>query len=509
MNAYKELSEYIAEVNDLLNTISILNWDARTQMPVGGAETRGKQLATLSAIVQERLTADRLRWLLDRAEGEVAALPPDSIERRSVEAVREASELFRRIPSQLTRELAHLRLVAGKTWAEAKASRNFAHFAPDLERMFALNRELAAVIGYAEHPYDALLTLYEPGMTAARLQGLFAGLRERVMPLLQAIVDSGRKPRTDFLERHYPVELQKAFFLEVAQSFGFDTSRGRLDESLHPFEISFTRNDVRMTTRYNPHFLPTALFGVLHESGHAIYEQNIAPELTRSALTSDLKGMYAVGGVSFGVHESQSRLWENLVGRSRTFWQHWFPRLQRVFPRQLEDVDAEAFYRAVNTVSPGLIRVEADEVTYNLHIMLRVELEMGLMEGSIQVRDLPEIWNQKMLEYLGVTPPDAAQGVLQDIHWSHGHIGSFPCYTIGNIMASQLYEAAEQQISGLNEALARGDYTPLRTWLTQHVYRYGRTFSPDELLIKATGRALDPAPYLGYLKAKFHDLYSL
>lgn len=509
MTAYAELSEYIAEVNDLLNTISILNWDARTQMPVGGTETRGKQLATLSAIAQERLTADRLRSLLDKAEGEVSSLPLDSAERRSVEAVREASELFRRTPPQLTRELANLRSVAGKTWAEAKVTGNFAHFAPDLERMFALNREFAASIGYTEHPYDAMLTLYEPGMTAARLQTLFAGLRQRVVPLLRQIVDSGRTPRTDFLERHYPPELQKQFALEVAQSFGFDTNRGRLDESLHPFEISFTRNDVRMTTRYNPRFLPTALFGVLHEAGHAIYEQSVAPELTRSALASDLKGMYAVGGVSFGAHESQSRLWENIVGRSRTFWRHWFPRLRGVFPAQLEGVDAEAFYRAVNTVTPSLIRVEADEVTYNLHIMLRVEIEMGLMDGSMAVRDLPEIWNQKMQDYLGVTPPDDAQGVLQDIHWSHSNIGSFPCYTIGNIMASQLYQAAGGQIPGLSDALAGGNYAPLREWLTQHIYRYGRTFSPDELLEKATGRALDAEPYLGYLETKFRELYSL
>ncbi|MDX2007545.1 MAG: carboxypeptidase M32, partial [Meiothermus sp.] len=241
----------------------------------------------------------------------------------------------------------------------------------------------------------------------------------------------------------------------------------------------------------------------------AIYEQNVAPELTRSALASDLKGMYAVGGVSFGAHESQSRLWENIVGRSRTFWQHWFPRLREVFGAQLEGIDAETFYRAVNTVSPSLIRVEADEVTYNLHIMLRVEIEMGLLDGSMAVRDLPEIWNQKMQDYLGVTPPGDSEGVLQDIHWSHSNIGSFPCYTIGNIMASQLYEAAGQQISGLEASLAQGDYAPLREYLTRHVYRYGRTFSPDELLTKATGQALDAEPYLGYLETKFRALYGL
>jgi carboxypeptidase Taq len=509
MTAYQELNNYIAEVNDILNTISILNWDARTQMPIGGTETRGKQLATLSAIAQERLASDQLQSLLDNAEREVSELPSDSPECRSVQAVRDASALFRRTPPELTRGLANLRSVAGKTWAEAKASNNFAHFAPDLEKMFALNRELAHAIGFVEHPYDAMLELYEPGQTAARLKKLFAHLRSSVVPLLQDIVGSEHKPRTDFLHRDYPIELQRQFALEVAQAFGFDLGRGRLDESLHPFEISFTRNDVRMTTRYNRNFLPMALFGVLHETGHALYEQYVAPELTRTALTSDLKGMYAVGGVSFGAHESQSRLWENLVGRSASFWQHWFPRLREVFPEQLKDVGDEEFYQAVNTVKPSLIRVEADEVTYNLHIMLRVEIEMGLLDGSMAVRDLPEIWNQKIKEYLGIMPPDDSRGVLQDIHWSHSNIGSFPCYTIGNIMGTQLFVAAQSQNKDLGNSLAWGNYAPLREWLTEHVYRYGRTYTPDELLVKATGKPLDVGPYLAYLKGKFSELYEL
>jgi carboxypeptidase Taq len=507
MSAFVELSNYVAEINDVLNAISILNWDARTQMPVGGTVTRGHQVATLSGIAQERLVSDQLQILLANAEKEFSSL--GIAEQRSLQAVREASDLFRRTPSALTRELANLRLVAGKTWAEAKERNDFSHFAPDLERMFALNREFAAAIGYVEHPYDAMLSLYEPGMTAARLQTLFAGLRQRVVPLLQSIVEAPKKPRTDFLERHYPVALQKQFALEVASEFGFDLQRGRLDESLHPFEISFTRNDVRMTTRYNPNFLPTALFGVLHEAGHAMYEQSVSPELTRTALTSDLKGMYAVGGVSFGAHESQSRLWENIVGRSEAFWAHWFGRLQEIFPQQLEDVDNHTFFEAVNTVKPSLIRVEADEVTYNLHIMVRVEIEMALMDGSVAVKDLPEVWNQKMQDYLGITPPDDARGVLQDIHWSHSNIGSFPCYTIGNIMASQLFVSAEEQIPNLHQALGSGQYAPLRQWLTEHVYRYGRTYSPDELLEKATGRSLDAAPYLSYLESKFKSLYKL
>ena len=299
------------------------------------------------------------------------------------------------------------------------------------------------------------------------------------------------------------------FGLEVARAFGYDLERGRLDVSLHPFEISFTRNDVRITTRYQSDFLTMSLFGTLHETGHALYEQGVAPELTRSALTSDLPGLYAVGGTSFGTHESQSRLWENLVGRSFSFWAHWYPRLQEIFPAQLEDVNLETFYRSVNRVAPSLIRVEADEITYNLHIMLRASLEAALIDGSLQVSELPEAWNAKMLEYLGLTPPDDARGVLQDIHWSAGYFGSFPTYTIGNVMAAQFYQAAQKQISDLELTLERGDYAPLRGWLTKHIYQHGRRFSPHELLTRATNQGLNATAYLEYLEEKFTRLYAL
>jgi carboxypeptidase Taq len=282
-----------------------------------------------------------------------------------------------------------------------------------------------------------------------------------------------------------------------------------LDVSLHPFEISFTREDVRITSRYHENFLPMSLFGTLHETGHALYEQGVSSALSRTALTSDLAGLYAVGGASFGTHESQSRLWENLVGRSKSFWRHWYPRLRQVFPRQLEGIDLETFHRAINRVSPSLIRVEADEITYNLHIMLRVELEAALIAGSLPVRDLPEAWNAKMLGYLGLKPADDARGVLQDIHWSAGYFGSFPTYTIGNVMASQFFAAAQTQLPDLEHALEAGDYAALREYLTEHVYQHGRRFRPHELLERATGRGLDAQPYLDYLETKFSKLYGL
>ncbi|WP_019586663.1 carboxypeptidase M32 [Deinococcus apachensis] len=501
-----ELNTQLAQINDLLCVINVLNWDARTQMPPGGTETRGHQLATVSAIAQERLTAPALLTALEKAEANLSTL--NDREARAVRQAREAVDLLSRVPEGLTRELAEAKNRAQAVWARAKGENDFAAFAPELERMVALNRRLADAIGFEEHPYDALVRQYEPGMTAGTLQTLFAGLRTGLLPLLNEI-RAAPEPRADFLTRDYPEDRQRAFALEIAQAFGYDLTRGRLDASAHPFEISFTRQDVRITTRYRRDFLPGALFGTLHETGHALYEQNIDPALTRTVLASDLLGLYAVGGTSYGTHESQSRLWENRVGRSRAFWAHHFPRLQEVFPEQLADVTGEEFWRAVNRVRPSLIRVEADEVTYDLHIMLRVELEMALMDGSLRVADLPEVWNAKVNDYLGVTPPDFASGALQDIHWSAGLFGSFPTYTVGNVMASQFYAAARKGVPGLEESLARGEYAPLREWLTENVYRHGRTYSPAELLERATGQGLDPAPYLAYLRGKYAELYHL
>jgi carboxypeptidase Taq len=369
-----------------------------------------------------------------------------------------------------------------------------------------MTRQVTEYIGYQEHPYDALLLRYEPGMTAARLKKLFGELKETILPILNRAAAQG-DPRLDFLDRDYPEEDQRKFSLEVAAEFGYDLNRGRLDRSAHPFEISFTRNDVRITTRYNRRFLPQALFGTLHESGHALYEQNVDPALTGTVLATDLLDLYAVGGASYGTHESQSRLWENLIGRSRTFWRVHYPRLQNIFPSQLADASQEEFYRAINRVHASPIRTEADEITYNLHVMLRVEIEMALMEGKLAVKDLPEVWNEKTREYLGIIPPDNKHGVLQDIHWSTGLVGSFPTYTIGNIMSAQWFSAAQRDLPEMDAALEQGNYAPLFGWLCDHVYRYGRTFSPSELLKRATGSDLDTGPYRAYLTKKFGELF--
>jgi carboxypeptidase Taq len=507
MTAYTDFQNRIAEINDLSCVINLLTWDTRTQMPAGGAATRGQQLATVTRLAQERFISYETGRLIAAAEAEVAREAPDSYRLRGVAQAREAYDIARRVPTELISEIAALKATAQQVWTEAKAASDFPRFAPYLERMLDLTRRVAEAIGYVEHPYDALLMRYEPGMTAARLKGLFEALKAGLLPLLRQIGDRSEQVRADFLDRDYPEEAQRDFALEIAQAFGYDLTRGRLDRSAHPFEISFTRHDVRITTRYNRRYAPAAIFGAFHETGHALYEQGVDPSLSRSALTTDLLDLYAVGGTSYGTHESQSRLWENLVGRSRAFWRLHFPRLQAYFPEQLVGADAEAFYRAINRVRPSLIRVEADEVTYNFHIMVRVEIEMALLDGSLAVRDLPEAWNAAVKAYLGLTPPDDERGVLQDVHWSTGLFGSFPTYTVGNVMSAQFYAAARRDLPDVEDALARGDYAPLLGWLAKNVYRHGRAFSPEELLVRATGSGLTVEPYLAYLQAKYDDLF--
>ena len=504
---YAQLMETVGQVNDLLNTQSILSWDARTMMPAGGHETRGKQLATLSVLTRDLLVSDQMRTRLDRAESETASMAEDAVEKVMTAQVRQAIDYHLAIPAELTRKRVELGSIGHAVWAKARAESDFSQFIPILEQTVALNRELAEAIGYSEHPYDALMYRFEPGETVATLQPLFARLREALIPLVKAIGEK-EQPRFDFLERHYPVEQQHQFALSMAQKVGYDLNRGRLDTTLHPFEVSFTRNDVRITTRFNPNYVAASLFGALHEAGHGLYEQGVDPAYTRTPFATDLVGLYAVGGTSFGAHESQSRLWENQVGRSREFWQVNFPEAQKFYSEQLADVTAEEFFRAVNRCKPGFIRVEADELTYDFHVMLRTDIEAALIDGSLAVKDLPEAWNAKIKEYLGLDVPNDAQGALQDVHWSSGQIGTFCNYTIGNVMAGQLFETASKD-ANIAAGLAQGNYEPLRAYMVENVHQHGRRYGRDELLIKATGRRLDPEPYIAHLTAKYSELYSL
>jgi carboxypeptidase Taq len=382
MSGYEQFQQHIAEYNDLLNTINILKWDARTQMPPGGAVTRGQQLATLSKLAQQHFTSETTARLIDAAWDEVHQEPDDSLRKRAVQHTRLYYDIVRRIPMRLIERKAALAPLSEQVWAEAKARSDFAMFRPYLQQMLDLVREQADAVGYQEHPFDALVFEYEPSVTARTLKALFEDLKAGLLPLLRRIVANDHPLPVDLWAFPYPIDKQKQFGLEIAQKFGYDLNRGRLDVAPHPFEVSFTRQDVRITTRYHETYFPMAFYGTLHETGHALYEQGISPELTRTALTTDFLGQYAVGGASYGVHESQSRLWENLIGRSRAFWRVHFDRMRALFPEQMAAADPELMYRAVNRVQPSFIRVEADEVTYNLHIMLRVEIEMGLLDGS-------------------------------------------------------------------------------------------------------------------------------
>lgn len=504
---YAALLERMGQVNDLLNAKSVLAWDARVMMPPGGAETRAKQLATLSVLAREHLVDAQSRHLLDAAEAEVAQLRHDSVERIICAQVREAIDYHLRIPAELVRRRAETGSIGQDIWARAREAGDFAAFAPVLTETVALNREMAECIGYEAHPYDALMYRFEPGETVASLRPLFARLRAGMLPLLRAIAQKDG-PRIDFLQREFPRQSQLDFGLKMATKLGYDLDRGRLDTTVHPFEVSFTRNDVRITSRVNERWMPMCLFGCLHEAGHGLYEQYADPAYVRTPLATDLVGLYAVSGVSFGAHESQSRLFENHVGRSREFWELNFPEAKAAFPEQLADVDAETFWRAVNRVAPGFIRVEADELTYDFHIMLRVDIEAALIDGSLAVADLPEAWNAKIKEYLGLDVPNDRLGVLQDVHWSSGQIGTFCNYTIGNVMAGQLFEVAQQD-DAVAAGLASADYTPLREWMTEHVHQHGRRFSRDELLVRATGRTLDPEPYIAHLTRKYTEIYRI
>jgi carboxypeptidase Taq len=495
----------VAKVNDILCSVNLLTWDARTMMPPGGVEARGNQIATLVGLARDFATGEKMQRAIEGARLELAGVPLGDLRRVALEQAATSIGTLSRIPATLVAASAELKTRAQAAWATARAADNFVGFAPMLERTMDMQREIAAAIGYEEHPYDALVGTYEPGMTWSRLRDLYGDLQQALIPLLGAAKQARKK--SDILERAYPIEKQRAFSSMMAARMGYDFGRGRLDDTVHPFEISFTRSDVRITARFRETWLPGGLFAVWHEAGHGIYEQGISEEFSRSAFTTDFVNLYAVGGSSFGMHESQSRLWENRVGRSRRFWELHFGELRGAFPDQLSDVSVDDFWRAVNAAHPSFVRVEADELTYDFHIMLRSEIEAGLISGELRVSDLRDIWREKIRAYLGLEVPNDALGVLQDVHWSSGMVGSFPTYTIGNIMSSQLFATARKDAS-IEKGLDEGDYAPLKTWLNDKVHQFGRSKSPSEILIAATGSELSTDAYITDLTQKVADLIS-
>lgn len=502
--SYADFQCRIARINDLLCTLNLLAWDSRTMMPPGGIDARAEQVTTLTTLAREMATGDGMARALEGARAELAGVPGDDLRHRAVALAEREIATLSAVPAALTAEMASLKTRAHGAWVAARAANDFAGYAPVLERMMAMQREVAAAIGGGGHPYDAMVGQFEPGMTWDRLRAIYAELKAGILPLIDRARGAGT-PRHDFMDRGFPVPQQKAFGLKLAEAMGYDMTRGRLDDTAHPFEISFTRSDVRITSRFRESWLPGGTFALWHEAGHGMYEQNVAPEHSRTIFATDLVNLYAVGGASFGMHEAQSRMWENRVGRSPRFWELHFDELRAHFPDQLADVTHAEYWRAVNRLRPDFIRVEADELTYDMHIILRSEIEAALMEGSLSVADLPGAWNEKMRGLLGLEVPDDTRGVLQDVHWSHGYVGSFPTYTLGNIMSSQLFAAATARAE-VAEGLDRGDYAPLHGFLRDNVWRHGRASTPAETLERVTGGPLDTAPYLADLAAKVEGL---
>jgi carboxypeptidase Taq len=490
------LRERMAEIADLQAIFGLLFWDQNTMMPPGGAGPRGDQLAALTTVVHERCTDPEIGRLLDVLEPWAAGEDPGSAAARTVRWVRRDFEKTVRVPAELAAEMSRAKATGQQAWEAARAASDFGLFRDALAHHVDLRHRYVECFGPVAHPYDVLLDDFEPGLTTAELRPLFAQLSEAVVPLVAA-AGHADQPRNDgVFAGPYAVEAQRIAVTSIAESVGFDPESWRLDASVHPFAQSLAPTDVRVTTMYDEHDFGMTLYSVLHEFGHGLYEAQIDPALVRTPLGE---------AVSLGVHESQSRTWENLVGRGLPFCRWLHGRLDALLPGGFSHVDPTGLYRAVNTVQPSLIRIEADETTYNLHIVLRFELELALIEGALSVDDLPDAWDEGMHRLLGLEVPGPVQGVLQDIHWSAGLIGYFPTYTIGNLMAAQLWQALRRDLPALDEQLERGEFAPLREWLAANVHRHGRTYEPRELLRRVTGEELRVEPLIDYLRAKLQD----
>ena len=493
-----QLLGILGDIADLQKASALLEWDEQVYMPPGGSTTHGQMGATVRRLAHERFVADEVGTLLERATRDTAGMAPDSDTARLLTVTARDYDKARRVPAAFVAEQAQALSAGQQAWIRARATNDFPHFRPHLETLIDLKRRYVAFFPPLAHPYDVLLDEFEPGTTTADVQVVFATLRPRQVALIREL---GQLPQIDdaFLHLPYDEDDLWAFSREVVTAMGFDWTRGRQDRSAHPFATGIGSDDVRITSRHTPKEPLSLIFGSIHEAGHALYEQGISQAFARHSLGN---------ATSLGVHESQSRLWENLVGRSLPFWTHFYPALQRRFPSQLGGVTIERFYRAINRVQPSLIRVEADEATYNLHVMLRVELEIALVEGRVHVKDLPDAWRAAMEDYLGLTPADDTTGVLQDIHWSIGAFGYFATYTLGNLISAQLWNTFGASHPTRDADVANGNFAPLLAWLRETVHQHGRKYLPKEIVQRATGSGLDPEPYLQYLEQKYRAVYA-
>ncbi|MFQ5597614.1 MAG: carboxypeptidase M32 [Nitrospiria bacterium] len=509
MKTIKDLKPLIAllkEIQVLSSAVSLSSWDQETYMPPGAGRARAEMISGLMALVHEKKTGKKVSQVLSASvdlETGVLKSEPSSWDGRARALLREAWRDYHhaiQLPSDFVRRMGLECSLAHQVWIEARKHNDFDQFAPSLKRIIALKKEEIGYLGYEDSPYDPLLDQYEPGMTVAQIAPIFSSLKEKLLPFVQKISDAQVQSDGAFLNDYYDAASQLAFGKQILEAMGFSFRMGRQDLSAHPFTTVFHPSDVRLTTRVDPKDLLSSLFSSIHEGGHGLYDQGLSTEDFGTPLGEP---------ISLGIHESQSRLWENCVGRSRPFWKHFFPILKKIFPKPLKGIDLAQFYTAINRVRPMMIRVEADEVTYNLHIMLRFEIERRLVEEDIEVDTLPELWSAKMEEYLGIRPKADAEGILQDVHWSGGAFGYFPTYTLGNLYAAQFFSQAKKEIPALESRIEKGALLPLKTWLNQKIHRWGKQYPSDALVRKVTGEALNPRYFTDYLYEKFGEIYRL
>ena len=488
------------KITHFSSIIGLADWDQKVMAPKKGRNIFAKASGTLRTEVFKLSVSQEMGDLLETLTSAENGEKLDEVTKARVREYKEYYQKSKSIPADLFQEYSILTAQANDAWEEARENNDFARYLPSLEKIVEFKRKFAEIYGYDEHPYDALLDEFEPGLTVKRLDPLFAKLRESSVNLLERIKKNGKPTQVGVFEQPFDIEKQKEFNRFILPIIGFDIEAGRLDETVHPFAQTVNIGDVRLTTRYLEKNVRSALFGTIHEAGHGIYEQHVNPEYEESVLQS---------GASFGIHESQSRFLENMVGRSKEFWKFFYPKLQEYFPAQLANVSVEEFYRAVNTVEPSFIRVEADELTYNLHIMLRYEIEKALIGGEIEAKDLPEIWNQKMQDYLGIIPNTNTEGVLQDVHWSFGGIGYFPSYSLGNLYAAQILQTIQKDLPDFYNYIENGQFDLIQVWLKEKIHQFGKLYTPNELIIKVTGEELNADYLVEYLEKKYSEVYEL
>lgn len=496
----KHFRELVKKMKVYEEALGVLHWDLRTGAPRKGLESRSEVIGLLSTELFKMTTSEEMEQYINKFTEPEQFAKLERMEQKLIQECQKEFDRSRKIPAEQYEQYVVLTSQTETLWEEAKEQSDFAMLQPFLEKLVSFNQQFIQLWGVKDTPYDTLLDMYEPDMTVAKLDQVFGELREHLVPLVAQIKASEHQPDTSYLQQSFDEGKQRDFSMFMLEQMGYDFQAGRLDVSAHPFAIGLSPNDVRITTNFLPNDFSFSLFSSLHEGGHALYEQNISPELEGTLLCT---------GVSMGIHESQSRLWENMIGRSYPFWQHYLPSLQQYFPNELNGVRVDDFYKAINEVKPSLIRIEADELTYNLHIMIRYELEKDLFNGQLQVKDLPEAWNEKYREYLGITPANDKEGVLQDVHWAAGLFGYFPSYALGNMYAAQMMNTMQRELPDMEGMIGRGELLPIKTWLGEKVHTHGKMLTPAEIIKASTGEELNPVYLVDYFKGKFEQIYEL